>query len=245
METAIGGWFFLTLHARYVAYVWLLFFYPTVPSRPRRFKAKWKGDIVVLKWQEPKKLNGPVQYKLCAKVNGSVNCSLICDDCREWPKLKKLEQYTKYIFLLTAYNSDKDSLYKSKPPESVTIITPSYSKYWLRTMLLLVLLWMNGCKKNSEVVIYLNARKRCFHRSFENGENSWNGNYLFANFFRPREFVDVINIELIAVNWIANFHWRRCFFPCILFFSISSNFSEKSHGYIYTFWDRCSMEWVK
>ncbi|CAB4003547.1 adhesion G -coupled receptor L3-like [Paramuricea clavata] len=96
-----------------------------VPTRPRRFKVKLKGEAVVIKWREPEKLNGLVHYRLFALVNGTKRT--ICSACGEWYKLEDVEQYTNYTFWVIAYNTNNDPRYESGPSENATIITPSYT----------------------------------------------------------------------------------------------------------------------
>ena len=103
-----------------------VFSFLIVPTAPRRVKARLKGDVIVTKWREPEKLNGLVNYRLFALVNGTERT--ICQACGESYKLKDVEQYTTYTFWVVAYNI-KHPRYKSGRSMYDTISTPSYSKY--------------------------------------------------------------------------------------------------------------------
>ncbi|XP_028413002.1 uncharacterized protein LOC114535873 [Dendronephthya gigantea] len=94
-----------------------------LPMEPRYLRVKQKGEILVIKWRQPKELNGLVDYTLFALVNG--NEKTICSACGESYRLEYVEQYTEYTFWVIARNIKNG--YTSPPSNNVTITTPSFT----------------------------------------------------------------------------------------------------------------------
>ncbi|XP_046849840.1 uncharacterized protein LOC124443380 isoform X3 [Xenia sp. Carnegie-2017] len=97
-----------------------------VPSPPRFLKAKVKDDTIMLKWREPRYLNGLVKFMLFTILNGTGN-QMICQSCIESHKVEHAQQLTNYTFFVVAQNVNNDARYRSLPSNYVTVITPSYT----------------------------------------------------------------------------------------------------------------------